>query len=88
MNGHVHQVKEEHPQVPSQVPSHVQEEQVAKDRGHDSNYPKGDTDRDDPGLLPGSDPDDDQDLGSGESDGDWSQDDMDAEIRRVKVRYF
>lgn len=58
---------------------------MAKDRGHDSNYPKGDTDKDDPGLLPGSDPDDDPDLGSGESDGDWSQDDMDAEIRRVKV---
>ncbi|KIJ37419.1 hypothetical protein M422DRAFT_231798 [Sphaerobolus stellatus SS14] len=37
-------------------------------------------------MVPsGSDSNDEGDLGSGESDGDWAQDDMDADMRRVKV---
>lgn len=59
---------------------------VSKEHDEDSSDHKDDTaERDDAGLLPGSDPDDDPDLGSGESDGDWSQDDIEADIRRVKV---
>lgn len=64
VNGHVRQVEEEHPRLLS----HAHEEQVARDRGHDT--------------------EDDPDLVSGVSDGDWYQYDMDPETRRVKVRCF
>lgn len=44
-------------------------------------------DRDTSSFPQGSDPEEDPDLGSGESDGDWSQEDLEADIRRVKVGF-
>jgi protein phosphatase-4 regulatory subunit 3 len=86
VNGHAPESNEEVRQVPSQSPSHVREGQAYEAHRERGNRTKGNTERDDAGLLLGSDPDDADDLGSGESDGDWSQDDIEADIRRVKVR--
>ncbi|KAF8592690.1 DUF625-domain-containing protein [Ramaria rubella] len=85
LNGHIPEVKEEDRQVPSQSPQPNSVDLAAKGHEESVNRTKDEEDRGDPGIPPGSDPDDDADLGSGESDGDWTQDDIDADIRRVKV---
>ncbi|GJJ07253.1 hypothetical protein Clacol_001453 [Clathrus columnatus] len=46
---------------------------------------KSEPDGDGSGFSQVSDPEEDPDLGSGESDGDWSQEEYEADIRRVKV---
>jgi protein phosphatase 4 regulatory subunit 3 len=83
VNGHT---PEEQRQVPSHSSLHATPSPAARQHDENHSHIKDETDRDDTGHLPGSDPDDDPDLGSGESDGDWSQDDIEADIRRVKVR--
>lgn len=87
VNGHTPEHEEKKRQVPSQSPRHdmpEQDKKREKDLG-EKVKPGKEADRDDPSIVPGSDPDEDPDLGSGEGEGDWSQDEIEADIRRVKV---
>lgn len=86
-NGHAPELNEEDvPQVPSQAPAQRRDIQSEKSRLEHGSRAREESDRDENGVLPGSDPEDEGDLGSGESDGDWAQDDMESDLRRVKVR--
>lgn len=70
--------------------SPIQLSQSQQDIYNDSSRPqdsptKLELDRDPSSFTQGSDPEEDPDLGSGESDGDWSQEEYEADMRRVKV---